>query len=693
MVEENLGEVFVKIKSDVKDLEKEVRDLKQKLDKDAEKIGNSFTEKLKKGLMIGGSIIAFKKLLDFGLEAKNAARDAEEIRSKFDTVFISLKDGANKVADNFAKNFGLAGTTARDLLGQTGNLLVGFGFTEEKALDLANQVNELAQDLTSFTNYAGGAKGASDALTKALLGETESAKALGIVIRQNSKEFQEEVKSLMTSKGMTENQARALAVLNQAYRQSGKAVGDYARTKDSLANSERRLAEQQKEILEIIGDGLNPVFKVLIQYISELTTNMGDSTGTISAWGAAARSVATPLIIIMTLLKQIGNLLGTVGAGLAHLLSGNFNAASKSVSMGWNIMLKDSESMNSAIYKMWSDTQKKIDDLDGSKAKTNTTSGGAIGGDIEAKLKLLKQESLIYSELYYGTEKWYTKSIELIKAQTQEMIVSGIKKADAFAFEKKSLDELGASYERMKLTSELLNKLDLKPMMLKRTKLENVDDVEAPKPLESKLKYYFEMLEDGGPFEGDNGFVNSIETSMVTASGFVDGFFEDIVISSENANSVLEKGFVGMANAFISQVKRMAVEWLALQAIKFAASFLGIPIPGGSQGGSFLGTSNGVVKLAGGGSFVVPPGFPNDSYPMLVQSGEKVSVTPANRVGDQERLLSALVKRMDVMNLHMIEASMKPSQDFSSIPLTGEFDGRDIHLANKKASKIMRRIS
>jgi hypothetical protein len=685
MTEENLGEVFVKIKSDVKDLEKEIKDLKQKLDKDAEKIGNSFTDKLKKGLMIGGSIIAFKKLLDFGLEAKNAARDAEEIRSKFDTVFISLKDGANKVADNFAKNFGLAGTTARDLLGQTGNLLVGFGFTEDKALDLANQVNELAQDLTSFTNYSGGAKGASDALTKALLGETESAKALGIVIRQNSKEFQAEVKSLMTSKGMTENQARALAVLNQAYRQSGKAVGDYARTKDSLANSERRLAEQQKEILEIIGDGLVPTFKVFTQLITDLSTNMGDSTGSISAWGAAARSVATPLIIIMTLLKQIGNLLGTVGAGLAHLLNGNFNAAAKSVSMGWNIMLKDSDSMNTAIYKMWSDTQKKIDDLNGNKA--NSTIGGGTTGDAETKLKILKQESLLYTELYYGTEKWYSKSIELIKAQTQEMIASGIKKSDAFAFEKKSLDELGASYERMKLTSELLNKLEIKPKLLKRTKIDSVDEAEAPKPTETKLKPYFEMLEDGGPFKGENGFVNSVETSMATASGFVDGFFEEIVVSSEGANSILEKGFVGMANAFISQVKRMAAEWLSLQALKFAATFLGLPIPGGSQGGSFLGTSNGVVKLAGGGSFVVPPGFPNDSYPMLVQSGEKVSVTPANRVGEQERLLSALVRRMDVMNLHMIEASLNETKSSDDIRLSGELNGQHIYLSGKRSQK------
>ncbi|MEW6507178.1 MAG: hypothetical protein AB1432_05475 [Bacteroidota bacterium] len=257
---ENLGEIFIKIKADVADLEKEVKDLKTKLDKNAEKIGNSFSDSLKKAAIAGGAIIGFKKLLDFGLEAKNAARDAEEIRSKFNTVFSSLQSEANKLADNFAKNFGLAGTTARDLLGQTGNLLVGFGFTEQQALDLSNQVNELAQDLTSFTNYAGGAKGASDALTKALLGETEQAKGLGIVIRQNSKEFQAEVESLINTKGMTENQAKALAVLKEAYRQSGKAVGDYSRTKDSLANSERRLSELYKDLQEQIGNGLTPVF-------------------------------------------------------------------------------------------------------------------------------------------------------------------------------------------------------------------------------------------------------------------------------------------------------------------------------------------------------------------------------------------------------------------------------------------------
>lgn len=40
---------------------------------------------------------------------------------------------------------------------------------------------------------------------------------------------------------------------------------------------------------------------------------------------------------------------------------------------------------------------------------------------------------------------------------------------------------------------------------------------------------------------------------------------------------------------------------------------------------------------AGGADFIVPPGFPNDSFPMRVQSGERVTVTPANQVNNNQQ--------------------------------------------------------
>ena len=64
----------------------------------------------------------------------------------------------------------------------------------------------------------------------------------------------------MKEKDLTEQQAKAIAILDEAMKQSGKAIGDYSRTKDSLANTERRLDEQFKALKETLGKQLIPLF-------------------------------------------------------------------------------------------------------------------------------------------------------------------------------------------------------------------------------------------------------------------------------------------------------------------------------------------------------------------------------------------------------------------------------------------------
>jgi hypothetical protein len=47
---------------------------------------------------------------------------------------------------------------------------------------------------------------------------------------------------------------------------------------------------------------------------------------------------------------------------------------------------------------------------------------------------------------------------------------------------------------------------------------------------------------------------------------------------------------------------------------------------------------------ASGADFIVPPGFQNDSYPMRVQSGERVQVTPAGQAAPD---MSELARKLD----------------------------------------------
>lgn len=49
------------------------------------------------------------------------------------------------------------------------------------------------------------------------------------------------------------------------------------------------------------------------------------------------------------------------------------------------------------------------------------------------------------------------------------------------------------------------------------------------------------------------------------------------------------------------------------------------------------------VRKAHGADFIVPPGFPNDTFPMRVQSGEHVQVTPANEVNNNSKKSNVVV--------------------------------------------------
>jgi ribosomal protein L7/L12 len=111
------------------------------------------------------SIAVTAPILAAAAAMTKAAVDANETRSKFNVVFRDIAKDANITAEVLKDSFGLGATEAQKLLGDTGDLLTGFGFTQQAALDMSTQVQKLAVDLASFTNIEGGTTRASKALT------------------------------------------------------------------------------------------------------------------------------------------------------------------------------------------------------------------------------------------------------------------------------------------------------------------------------------------------------------------------------------------------------------------------------------------------------------------------------------------------------------------------------------------------
>lgn len=264
-------------------------------------------------------------IVGLGVAAVKMASDFEETDSKFKTVFSSIEEQAESTAQTFRESFGLSEQSAKELLSSTGDLLVGFGFTEESALGLSTQVNELAVDLASFTNFSGGAKGASEALTKALLGERESIKSLGIAITET------DLKKFAEDQGLVwkelDRVAKANLTFQLAMQQSSKAVGDFDRTQFSLANQTRQLHENLKDLGVEFGTILIPLAQELVSSLRQLSTflmGLSDETKqnivTFFKWAAILGPFLVVTSKIVTAFGKLLPLISKIGKGITKYL-------------------------------------------------------------------------------------------------------------------------------------------------------------------------------------------------------------------------------------------------------------------------------------------------------------------------------------------------------------------------------------
>ena len=192
---------------------------------------------------------------------KKAIKDAsalEETTNKFKVVFKEVSEEAQGMADNLAESYGLSAEESMRLLSNTGDLLTGFGMTGDQALQLSGKVQTLAADLASFSNIQGGTVQASNALTKALFGEREMLKELGIVIREQDLMQRLAAEGMDKLTGSALLQAKAEMTLKMATEQSKNAIGDFARSQNSYANVTRRVNARLTDMSATIGQELLP---------------------------------------------------------------------------------------------------------------------------------------------------------------------------------------------------------------------------------------------------------------------------------------------------------------------------------------------------------------------------------------------------------------------------------------------------
>lgn len=256
------------------------------------------------------SVAGIKNAIDGCVEV---ASSIEEMQNKFDVVFGDMRDEADKWAQEYSDAIGRNKNDIKTYLADQQNLLVGFGMTRQAGAEMAEQMTSLALDLASFGNMDETAS--VNAMTKAVMGESEAAKTLGAVLNDSTRA---QAMATLGLKGtydkldqLTKMQVNYQAILQQ----SPDAIGDCQRSLDSYESTKKRYIAKLKEIKTIVGQFFLPTYQKILsigakgltmirdwlQKLTDLTDKLGGSQRVLSVLAAAF----TAMLVAMNL-KKIG---------------------------------------------------------------------------------------------------------------------------------------------------------------------------------------------------------------------------------------------------------------------------------------------------------------------------------------------------------------------------------------------------
>lgn len=256
------------------------------------------------------SVAGAKKAIDGCVEV---ASSVEEMENKFNVVFGDMRDDVDKWAQDYSDAIGRNKNDIKTYLADQQNLLVGFGMTRQAGAEMAEQMTSLALDLASFGNMD--ETTSVNAMTKAVMGESEAAKTLGAVLNDSTRA---QAMATLGLKGtydkldqLTKMQVNYQAILQQ----SPDAIGDCQRSLDSYESTKKRYIAKLKEIKTIVGQFFLPTYQKILsigakgltmirdwlQKLTDLTDKLGGSQRVLSVLAAAF----TAMLVAMNL-KKIG---------------------------------------------------------------------------------------------------------------------------------------------------------------------------------------------------------------------------------------------------------------------------------------------------------------------------------------------------------------------------------------------------
>jgi hypothetical protein len=240
---------------------------------ESEKKTESFGEKLsdfgkKAGLALAAATAAVGAFaIKIAVDGVKAASDLSESVSKVGVLFGDSSSKIEAFAEQAAQSLGQTKQQALDAASTFAIFGKSAGLAGDDLVKFSTDFTTLASDLASFNNTS--PEDAIQAIGAALRGETEPLRRYGVLLDDASlRQAALSLGIIRTTKEALTPQQKVLAAQELIYQQTSAAQGDFARTSDGLANSQRILNAQLSNIRTEIGEALLPIVLKLTQIFS-----------------------------------------------------------------------------------------------------------------------------------------------------------------------------------------------------------------------------------------------------------------------------------------------------------------------------------------------------------------------------------------------------------------------------------------
>lgn len=241
-------------------------------------------------------------LIALGKHALDSASTLQQAQGAVESVYGKSAGAVEKYAESSAQSMGLAKSAYMNYAALVGAALQNSGFSAKKAADESNKIMQRAADMAA--TFGGTTADAVEAINAAVArGEYDPLEKYGVSLNATAVNAELAKRGQDKLTGAQLKNAKANVALEQIYKNTSKAAGQFAREQDTAAGSAAIASAEFEDASAALGEALLPAAAGAATALAAVARWASKNVPLVTALAAAVGVLVTAILIYNAAMK------------------------------------------------------------------------------------------------------------------------------------------------------------------------------------------------------------------------------------------------------------------------------------------------------------------------------------------------------------------------------------------------------